>query len=56
MPTKHPMWCKMIILTVGTKPVCLRLPHQDNTYREACFKEILHDRALLHHNFFCKEE
>jgi hypothetical protein len=40
----------------GTKPVCLRLPRQDNAYREACFKEILHDRALLHHNFFCKEE
>jgi hypothetical protein len=53
---KHPMGCQMIMLTVGTKPVCLRLPRQNNTYREVCFKEILHDRALLHHNFFCKEE
>jgi hypothetical protein len=56
MPTKHPMGCQMIMLTMGTKPVCLRLPRQDNAYRETCFKEILHDRALLHHNFFCKEE
>jgi hypothetical protein len=51
-----PDGCKMIILTVGTRPVCLRLPRQDNAYREACFKESLHDHALLHHNFFCKEK
>jgi hypothetical protein len=56
MPMKHPMGCKMIVVTVGTRPVHLRLPCQDNAYREACFKESLHDRALLHHNFFCKEE
>jgi hypothetical protein len=37
--TKYPMGCQMIMLTVGTKPVHLRLPHQDNAYREACFKE-----------------
>jgi hypothetical protein len=24
---------------VGTRPVRLRLPRQDNAYREACFKE-----------------
>jgi hypothetical protein len=53
---KTPGGCKMIILTVGTRLVCLRLPRQDNAYREACFKERLYDRALLHHNFFCKEE
>jgi hypothetical protein len=56
MPTKHPMGCQMIMLTVGTKPVRLRRSRQDNAYREACFKEIWHDRALLHHNFFCTEE
>jgi hypothetical protein len=56
MPMKHLMGCQMIMLTVGTKPVRLRLPLQDNAYREACFKEIWHDRALLHHNFFYTEE
>jgi hypothetical protein len=55
-PTSHPIGCKMIILMVGTKLVCLRLPRQDNAYREACFKDILRDCALLHHTFFCKEE
>jgi hypothetical protein len=50
------MGCRMIMLTVGTKPVRLRLPRQDNAYREACFKEICYARALLHHNFFCTEE
>jgi hypothetical protein len=50
------MGCRMIMLTVGMKPVRLRLPRQDNAYREACFKEIWHGRALLHHNFFCTEE
>jgi hypothetical protein len=36
---KHPMGCKMIVVTVGTRPVHLRLPRQDNVYREACLKE-----------------
>jgi hypothetical protein len=51
-----PMGCQIIMLTVGMKPVHLRLPRQDNAYREACFKEIRHDHALLHHNFFCTKE
>jgi hypothetical protein len=32
-----PDGCKMIVVTVGTRPVHLRLPRQDNAYREACF-------------------
>jgi hypothetical protein len=36
---KTPDGCKMIVVTVGTRPVRLRLPHQGNTYGEACFKE-----------------
>jgi hypothetical protein len=62
---KHPQGCKMIVMviappigklmvaaTVETKSAHLRLPHQGGTCKEACFKEIWHDSALLHHNFY----
>jgi hypothetical protein len=54
----HPMGCKMIVMAMETRPVCLRLTHQKGCLQEACFEEFKNNNnsALLHHKFFCKEE
>jgi hypothetical protein len=58
MAVAPPIECKMMVVTVGMMPVCLRLLCQLGCLQEVCTEEFKNnnDLALLHHKFFYKEE
>jgi hypothetical protein len=54
----HPMRCKVIVVAVEMRPVCLRLPCQKECLQDQALKNlrIIMTFVLLHHKFFCKKE